>query len=443
MTNRERKVLGGIAYGLSVAAVLAAALMTLPEVGILICVPAVVAVAAALLPMLRLARPIWWVPAVTLITCGVSLAVTFLYSGPAVNATANWWLLETGALLVLVVPAIRHPTPPTSLALGALLIATVTVSPVRVLQGNEPRATYGETTRLCLAWALLAAASVGCGCYLRSLDSRSRAAVVTERRAQRLDLARDLHDFAAHDVTGVVVLAQAAQVLAREDPLRAIELLPSIEAAGAQALAAMDRTVQIFAETDTVVNGRVRWREDTGPLAAVADGLYPSRDMDELPSLVARFTRTGSVEAHLDLVPGALDELPPAASGLGYRVVVEALTNVRRHAAGATTVRISVFRVDAGVPTDALHVVIADDGQQSSAAPDLTAPDRQGGGFGLAGLTERIGALGGTLTAGPDRAGWRVTAVLPLATLNRARTPESDCAGSGNADRVPPRSGIR
>jgi signal transduction histidine kinase len=50
----------------------------------------------------------------------------------------------------------------------------------------------------------------GIGYYLRSLDRRARAAVAAERRAQRLDPARDLHDFAAHDVTGRVVLAQAA-----------------------------------------------------------------------------------------------------------------------------------------------------------------------------------------------------------------------------------------
>ncbi len=424
MTSQVRRALRGIAYGTSVAAVTVAALVTLPEVGPLIGFSAVVAVAAALLPTLWLADRIRLVPPASLVACGVSLAVTFLYPGPAVNATANWWLLETVALLVLIVPAVRRPSPRTSLTLGTLLIITVTLLPLRLILRVDPHATFGQASRLCLAWALLSAASVGGGCYLRSLDSRSRAAVVAERRTQRVDLARDLHDFAAHDVTGVVVLAQAAQVLAREDPRRAIELLPRIEAAGAQALAAMDRTVQVFAETARVERGEAVGQ----PGGAEVTPRLP-RDLGELPSLVSRFTRTGSIEASLDLASGALEELPNHVSSLGYRVVVEALTNVRRHAAGATKVRIAVFRAPHDVVAEALHVLVTDDGRQCQSPPDLADPDRQGGGFGLTSLTERVEAQSGTLAAGPRMQGWQVSAVLPITASPRARHQMADVDG--------------
>jgi signal transduction histidine kinase len=83
-------------------------------------------------------------------------------------------------------------------------------------------------------------------------------------------------------------------------------------------------------------------------------------------------------------------------------VVIEALTNVRRHAPSATTVTVAVA-VHSGV----VEVTVVDDGGAAPAAP------RDGGGTGLAGLDERVRALGGDLHAGPHGAGWRVSCHLP------------------------------
>jgi signal transduction histidine kinase len=102
------------------------------------------------------------------------------------------------------------PSVLTARGFGALLVLTVALVPLRVGIRADPPAPPGGTAKPCLNSALLCGAVAGIGYYLRSLDRRARAAVAAERRAQRLDLARDLHDFAAHDVTGVVVLAQAA-----------------------------------------------------------------------------------------------------------------------------------------------------------------------------------------------------------------------------------------
>jgi signal transduction histidine kinase len=100
--------------------------------------------------------------------------------------------------------------------------------------------------------------------------------------------------------------------------------------------------------------------------------------------------------------------LPGDVAAVAHRVVRESLTNVRKHAANATAVRIGLRTTPGG-----LEVRVADDG---SSAVEL-AEQARGGGFGLAGLTERVTAMGGHLTAGPaPEGGWQVTAVLPLDT---------------------------
>ena len=97
---------------------------------------------------------------------------------------------------------------------------------------------------------------------------------------------------------------------------------------------------------------------------------------------------------------------PEVVLGL-YRVTQEALTNVMKHAAGATTsVRL---RYDA----DTVSVIIED--TAASANPNPLA--HSGGGYGLRGITERLGLLGGHVEAGPTPDGWRVAAVVPVPTL--------------------------
>ena len=153
--------------------------------------------------------------------------------------------------------------------------------------------------------------AAGAGLYLRLGDHRRRLAEEQARRAHRLDLARDLHDLVAHEVTGIVIAAQAAA-------------LPDIEAAGLRALEAMDRMV-----------GTLR-----GPVSQRVHGVA------DLPDVVRRFSSTGPTAATLSMpevpgTPGAPD-LSPDASKAAYHVVIEALTNVRRHAPAATTVTVTV-----------------------------------------------------------------------------------------------------
>jgi signal transduction histidine kinase len=90
---------------------------------------------------------------------------------------------------------------------------------------------------------------------------------------------------------------------------------------------------------------------------------------------------------------------------VAYRIVVEALTNVRRHAPAATRVDVSVTGDASGI-----EVRVRND---TAGPPPQPRRDRRGG-RGLSGLREQVEAGGGTLSAGPCERGWEVVAVIPV-----------------------------
>lgn len=101
--------------------------------------------------------------------------------------------------------------------------------------------------------------------------------------------------------------------------------------------------------------------------------------------------------------------LPAAVDLAAYRVIQEALTNVRKHAGPGAKAEVSVVRVG-----NTAEITVIDNGSGGG-------PDGDGGGHGLLGMRERVTALGGTLTAGPRYGGgFRVHAILPV----EARTVE-------------------
>ena len=102
-------------------------------------------------------------------------------------------------------------------------------------------------------------------------------------------------------------------------------------------------------------------------------------------------------------IEGDLDSLPDSVSITGYRLIQEALTNVRRHAGSVANVVVTVRVTD-----DVVSIDVADDGRGMGSLP---GPD----GFGILGMRERVGAVGGTVTAGPRAGGgWHVRARLPV-----------------------------
>ncbi|GAA3161373.1 MULTISPECIES: sensor histidine kinase [Streptomyces] len=299
-----------------------------------------------------------------------------------------WYPFETLALLVLLERVVRRVPGPRMALVAAVTGAAAVLLPLR-LTLHAP-ATGPKESVVAAALALFpAAVAAGIGLYLRTLDHRRAHAVALARREQRLEVARDLHDFVAHEITGIVLEAQAARFTA--DPVHEEHhaLLERVEAAGLRALDSMDRTV-------TALRGAGHHPSQPPPTRR--------HGLADLPELVDRFAAMSPAEVTLSLPGDAPDVLLPEAGDTAYRVVLEALTNVRRHAPGTGRIEIAVARTAA--PAVAVSVV-------NHAAPTAPAAARRGGGTGLAGLDERVAALGGTLTAGPHGPGWRVHCLLP------------------------------
>ncbi|MDG4757571.1 histidine kinase [Micromonospora sp. WMMD710] len=319
-------------------------------------------------------------PVAALLLGTASLAVTFgitvLSSGRGLLVGGSWGLAESAGLLAVVFVVTRRGAArlaPWAAAVTALAAAAM---PLRAGTDNV-LVIFG------LLQALAAVGAAAVGIYLRVVAAGRERAIALVRAEQRAEFARDLHDFIAHHVTGIVVQAQGARFVAEQDPQRVIVALEQIERAGAETMASMRRMVGVLRNPDAPL----------APLAGVAD----------LAPLVQGHNGTATVPARLH-VDGPLDGLPVEVSTSAYRVVMEGLTNTRQHAPDARSVHVAVRRTP-----DWLLVRVADDGTSGRTAP------ARGHGFGLIGLTERVRALGGTITAGPGVAGgWVLDAALPL-----------------------------
>ncbi|MFF1903904.1 sensor histidine kinase [Kitasatospora sp. NPDC058218] len=334
--------------------------------------------------------------------CGVAVVAGAAGAG-SVAVTAGVWvagrwaesdrwcglvgLLEVAFLLVLLVSTLRAEGGRRSAVVAWTIAGAVALQPSRFLGIAGPQ----DALTLFGFGSVFSVPAVLMGLYLRGLDDTRRRSVAAARRTQRLELAHDLHDFVAHDVSGMVAQAQAGMVLAASDPARAVALFERIERAGQQALASLDRTVHLLRSEETETPER-------GPQPGLA----------ELVELTDRFAESGGVTVRLD-APADQPGVPREVAATAYRVVVEALTNVRRHAPAARVVDIRVRREGRW-----LEVAVQDDGG---------APQQSGtrfgevfrGGSGLAGLAARVEALGGALASGREGSdGWLVTATMPL-----------------------------
>jgi signal transduction histidine kinase len=347
-------------------------------------VPGLVAAVALLLP----GRP----PALTWGAGAAVLAswVTTLALLTSVTPTfAGWGLLETLCLLLLLVRAAKDIVQPwPAAALSTALGVAVIAAPMRLDEG-------GVVFSFLLTFPT--GGAVGLGCYLRSLDERRRRAVADTRQSERLELARELHDFVAHHVTGIVVQAQAARAIRDIAPEQVDPLLRSIEQAGSETLQSMRKLVRVLREDD-------------------ARAVRPGDLFAELGELVAAFAERDA-PATLQVAAEARQARPdPEVETSVRNVVREGLTNVRRHAAGSpsVSVRVGLSGGDAGAGVRRLRVEV-----HNAPSPRQTAPNAEPlgghGGLGLVGLTERTEAVGGTLHASrAEDGGWRLTAEFPL-----------------------------
>lgn len=238
-------------------------------------------------------------------------------------------------------------------------------------------------------WVVAAVASGGVTrnrrAYLREAERRVLDALHSKEEEarlraseERLRIARELHDVLGHNISMINVQAAAALHGLKKRPEAAEDALRTIKETSKETLRELRTTLGVLRQVD--------------------EGA-PTAPADSLTRMEALVAGTG-LDVRTEL-SGRLDEVPTEVDLAAARIIREALTNVSRHS-GTAEARLSVTNQSG-------HIVIRveDDG------PGATFAD--GSGFGLQGMRERAGALGGTLEAGPrPDGGFLVVADLPL-----------------------------
>jgi signal transduction histidine kinase len=198
---------------------------------------------------------------------------------------------------------------------------------------------------------------------------------------ERVRIAQELHDVVAHNVSLIVVKAQALGATVSDE--RVAEATDGIADLGRQAMAEMHRTLKLL-----------RTPADDAAQRAPQPGLA---NLDRL----LEQSRAAGLDVRL-AVEGEPRELSQSLDLSAFRIVQEALTNVRKHAGRARAT------VTVGYRPQALELTVVDSGNGTA---QRTA---ESGGHGLVGMRERAAMFGGTLTARPRaERGFEVTAVLP------------------------------
>ncbi len=200
-------------------------------------------------------------------------------------------------------------------------------------------------------------------------------------RGERVRIARELHDVVAHHISMIAVQAETARLTTPGLPREGADRLVAIGDTARTALAEMRRLLGVL-------------RADAGPQPART----PQPGLEQLNELIDEARASAGASTRL-ILTGPVVPLDPGVQLTAYRIVQEALTNVRRHAPGAAV------DVELAYTHDALRVRVRDNGPGPRAAR---------GGHGLLGMRERVAMTGGQLRAGPGRdCGFVVEAVLP------------------------------
>jgi signal transduction histidine kinase len=292
----------------------------------------------------------------------------------------------TGAAMATIAIVVReasrwYAAVGTAQVVAAMVAAEFIGYPVVALRDYYRYEYEPDLTSYLFGAVLMLLIAIGTGLYFRARDnersSQLAASVAAAQNAERLALARELHDVVAHYVTAIVVHAQAGQ-LSRET---AEQVLPTIEASGYEALTAMRRLV-----------GTLRDGDSAGPAAS-------SSLVDDVRTLAKESGLP--VQLSFDL----RDAVPQELARSVLRLVQESLTNTQKHASAVSSVDLALSSSD-GV----LRLSVADDGVASG------VPVGGSGGYGIVGMRERVELLGGTFSAGRrEPTGWTVRAELPLA----------------------------
>jgi signal transduction histidine kinase len=345
--------------------------------------PAAYGIAAVVYACFAVAAVLSWPPWVPV---GLALAGTVA----SLAAGSSFALLAPGLLVSVFAFSLQCDKTPalagTSAVIGILVIGAA-------LSGNLT--TSRVSTLPTVPWLALAAA-IGQAtrskrAHVALLEERARRAEEgreeeAQRRvqAERLRIARDLHDAVGHHVALISVQAGAMGYLFGADldsrsQDKARESLGHIQRASESALEELRLTVGLLRQPDDV------------------EPLEPTGGLARLGELTEAFTATG-LEVACE-VTGDARPLPEAVDLTAYRVIQESLTNVSKHAVGSSAT------VSLGYGPGWLRLAVTNDGEEHGTT---------GEGHGIIGMRERAATVGGWLTAGPvSGGGFQVLAELP------------------------------
>jgi signal transduction histidine kinase len=337
-----------------------------------------------------------------LFACGFGALMLVRRSFPVVVLVVTMSLLF--AYYIFDYPAIGLAVPVAAALYSASelghLRAAVIVSLLLILVSTYFRLQEGQSVAYLLGYELVSTATLMAAAIALGDSTRARRALRAEQaqtarliaqehsyradqrvQAERVRMARDLHDVIGHSISVISLHADVAREAIGRNDDGARQALSHIRAASSETMRELRATVKLL----------------RNPASEQPD--RASTSLANLSTLVDNATARGLT---IDVqIKGELRNLPATVDTAAYRIIQEALTNVIRHA-HATHVALTLE-----VAAQTLQVQISDNG---TASPNRVTP-----GSGIAGMSERARLLGGTLTAQPrPTGGFEVFATFPL-----------------------------
>ncbi|MEV5575368.1 histidine kinase [Spirillospora sp. NPDC052269] len=318
------------------------------------------------------------------------LAWVILFATEITWATGYTKLVIDDVALAYI--ALRKPRPTRTIACAGLFMLQLVVAVAM------PRGPESQMQGVVLAVLAFVAAMT----TARMLRERREHAVELRSReteqavaAERLRIARELHDMVAHSIGIVAIQAGVGSRVIDTQPEEARNALTAIETTSRETLAGLRRMLVTLRESGEGAGD--------GPAPAPLD---PAPGLTDLDRLVAA-TRDAGVDVEVRW-NGERRPLPPEIDLSAFRIVQESVTNVVRHA------RVAACRVTIGFTEDELTVRIEDAGTGTGGTGRPGGPSGEGGGFGIVGMRERATLLRGDLVAGPrPEGGFQVAARIP------------------------------
>jgi signal transduction histidine kinase len=330
-----------------------------------------------------------WPLAALAVTLGGSVATMALQPGP-VSAALVVLAVAVGLEICYIAATRTRRIWATGVVMAVgvgLLIPLLGVSSggaVQVGSGpSVPVVTIAMTLVTVIAWLI--------GHSIRQTQDRAELvrvqAAAQAAMAERLRIARELHDMVAHSIGIIAIQAGSGRRVFDARPDQACDALAAIEATSRDTLAGLRR----------MVTGLRHAELEPGTEQAL---LGPVPGLADIDRLAATALEAGvRVEVDVDW-RGSREPLPADIDLSAFRIIQEAVTNVIRHA------RTSQCQVSIDQQDGQLSIEVTDSGCGATAA---------GTGYGITGMRERAALLGGDFSAGPrPGGGFRVTARLPV-----------------------------